>query len=70
MRVEGAVDVAPIRSAENTLTKDYLLLNRGTVEDRSLWKRVASTPWRASLVMDFPKKISRLTSIRLMLVIN
>ena len=70
MRVEGAVDVAPIRCAENTLTKDYLLLNRGTVEDRSLWKKVASTPWRASLVMDFPKRISRLTSIRLMLVIN
>ena len=49
------------------LDQGFLLLNRGIVEDRSLWKRVASTPWRASLVIDFPKKWYRLTSIRLML---
>ena len=58
------MDVAQTRSAENIVTRVTLLLNRGTVEDLSLWKRVAPTPWKASLVMDFPRKLLRLTSSR------
>ena len=41
-------DEAAIRWAENILTKVCLLLNRGIVEDRSLWKRMVSIPWKAS----------------------
>ena len=47
--------VAPIRWAENILTKVSHLLYRGTVEDRSLWKRMVYIPWKASLVIDFPR---------------
>ena len=52
---------APIRW-DGTLICVSQLTPRVTVEDPSQWRRMASTPWRASLAMDFQKRlISRLT---------